>query len=157
MAIEPKTKADQDKLSLALNKLAMEDPSFKVKIDEETGQTIIAGMGELHLEIIADRLLREFKVGANVGKPQVSYRETIKKKATAEGKYIRQTGGRGQYGHCVIEIEPKERGNGYSFVNKIVGGSIPREYIPAIEKGIVEAMENGIVAGYPVIDVEIRL
>ena len=157
MAIEPKTKADQDRLSLALNKLAMEDPSFRVKIDEETGQTIIAGMGELHLEIIADRLLREFKVGANVGKPQVSYRETIKKKAGAEGKYIRQTGGRGQYGHCVIEIEPKERGKGHSFVNKIVGGSIPREYIPSIEKGIVEAMENGIVAGYPVIDVEVRL
>lgn len=157
MAIEPKTKADQDKLSLALNKLAMEDPSFKVKIDEETGQTIIAGMGELHLEIIADRLLREFKVGANVGKPQVSYRETIKKKANAEGKYIRQTGGRGQYGHCVIEVEPQNRGNGYSFVNKIVGGTIPREYIPAIEKGIVEAMENGIVAGYPVVDVEVRL
>lgn len=157
MAIEPKTKADQDKLSLALNKLAMEDPSFRVKIDEETGQTIIAGMGELHLEIIADRLLREFKVGANVGKPQVSYRETVKKKAGAEGKYIRQTGGRGQYGHCVIEIEPKERGKGFSFVNKIVGGSIPKEYIPAIEKGIVEAMENGVVVGYPVIDVEIRL
>jgi elongation factor G len=157
MAIEPKTKADQDKLSLALNKLAMEDPSFRVKIDEETGQTIIAGMGELHLEIIADRLLREFKVGANIGKPQVSYRETIKKKAGAEGKYIRQTGGRGQYGHCVIKIEPKERGKGYSFVNKIVGGSIPKEYIPAIEKGIVEAMENGVVAGYPVIDVEVRL
>ncbi len=157
MAIEPKTKADQDKLSIALNKLAMEDPSFKVRIDEETGQTIIAGMGELHLEIIADRLLREFNVGANVGKPQVSYRETIRKKAVAEGKYIKQTGGRGQYGHCIIEVEPKERGAGYVFESKIVGGAIPREYIPAIEKGVASATERGILAGYPVVDIVVRL
>ncbi|MDY6821079.1 MAG: elongation factor G [Deferribacterota bacterium] len=156
-AIEPKTKADQDKLSLALNRLAMEDPSFKVKIDDETGQTIISGMGELHLEIIADRLIREFKVGANIGKPQVSYRETVKRRAKSEGKYIRQSGGRGQYGHCIIEIEPLERGKGYEFVNKIVGGAIPKEFIPAIEKGIKESMEIGNVAGFPVVDVKVTL
>ena len=157
VAIEPKTKADQDKLSFALNKLAIEDPSFRVKIDDETGQTIISGMGELHLEIITDRLMREFKVGANVGRPQVSYRETIRKPSDAEGKYIRQTGGRGQYGHCLIKIEPLEKGKGFEFVNKIVGGTIPREYIPAIEKGIIEAMDSGIIAGYPVVDTRVVL
>jgi len=154
VAVEPKTKADQEKLSIALNKLAQEDPSFRVSYDEEAGQTIISGMGELHLEIITDRLLREFKVGANVGKPQVAYRETIRGTATAEGKYIRQTGGRGQYGHVVIEIQP---GNKFEFINKIVGGTIPREYIPAVEKGVKEALENGVLAGYPVVDVKITL
>ncbi len=153
IAIEPKTKADQEKLSQALMKLAQEDPSFRVTYDEETGQTLISGMGELHLEIIVDRLVREFKVGANVGKPQVAYRETIKMPSKAEGKFIRQTGGRGQYGHVVIEIEPLGKGKGFEFVNKIVGGVIPKEYIPAVEKGIKEAMESGVVAGYPVVDV----
>jgi len=157
VAIEPKTKADQEKLSIALGKLAQEDPSFKVSYDEETGQTIISGMGELHLEIIVDRLLREFKVGANVGKPQVAYRETIRQKAKAEGKYIRQTGGRGQYGHVYIEVEPLEPGKNFEFVNKIVGGVIPKEYIPAIEKGVKEALENGVLAGYPVVDVRVTL
>lgn len=157
IAIEPKTKADQEKLSQALMKLAQEDPSFRVTYDEETGQTLISGMGELHLEIIVDRLLREFKVGANVGKPQVAYRETIKIPAKAEGKFIRQTGGRGQYGHVLIEIEPLGKGKGFEFVNKIVGGAIPKEYIPAVEKGIVEAMESGVVAGYPVVDVRATL
>jgi elongation factor G len=154
VAIEPKTKADQEKLSIALNKLAQEDPSFKVSYDEEAGQTIVSGMGELHLEVIVDRLLREFKIGANVGKPQVAYRETIRSTASAEGKFIRQTGGRGQYGHVVIEIEPANR---FEFVNKIVGGTIPREYIPAVEKGIREALENGVLAGYPVVDVKVTL
>ena len=157
VAIEPKTKADQEKLSISLSKLAQEDPSFKVSYNEETGQTIISGMGELHLEIIVDRLLREFKVGANVGKPQVAYRETIRKKIKAEGKYIRQSGGRGQYGHVYIEIEPLEPGKNFEFVNKIVGGTIPREYIPAVEKGIKEALENGVLAGYPVVDVKVTL
>jgi elongation factor G len=157
VAIEPKTKADQEKLSVALGKLAQEDPSFKVTYDEETGQTIISGMGELHLDIIVDRLLREFKVGANVGKPQVAYRETIRQKSTAEGKFVRQSGGRGQYGHVEIEIEPLEPGNNFEFVNKIVGGTIPREYIPAVEKGVKEALENGILAGYPVVDVRVTL
>lgn len=157
VAIEPKTKADQEKLSISLSKLAQEDPSFKVSYNEETGQTIISGMGELHLEIIVDRLLREFKVGANVGKPQVAYRETIRKKTKAEGKYIRQSGGRGQYGHVYIEIEPLEPGKNFEFVNKIVGGTIPREYIPAVEKGIKEALENGVLAGYPVVDVKVTL
>jgi elongation factor G len=157
VAIEPKTKADQEKLSIALGKLAQEDPSFKVTYDEETGQTIISGMGELHLDIIVDRLLREFKVGANVGKPQVAYRETIRQKSTAEGKFVRQSGGRGQYGHVEIEIEPLEPGNNFEFVNKIVGGTIPREYIPAVEKGVKEALENGILAGYPVVDVRVTL
>ncbi|MGA1846793.1 elongation factor G [Deferribacter abyssi] len=157
LAIEPKTKADQDKLSNALNKLAMEDPSFKVTVDEETGQTIIAGMGELHLEIIVDRLKREFKVDANIGKPQVAFRETIRKSVKIEGKYIKQTGGRGQYGHVWLNIEPMEPGSGFEFVNKIVGGAIPKEYIPAVEKGIVEAMETGILAGYPVVDVRVTL
>jgi elongation factor G len=157
VAIEPKTKADQEKLSVALGKLAQEDPSFKVSYNEETGQTIISGMGELHLDIIVDRLLREFKVGANVGKPQVAYRETIRQKATAEGKYVRQSGGRGQYGHVYIEIEPLEPGSNFEFVNKIVGGAIPREYIPAVEKGVKEALENGVLAGYPVVDVKVTL
>ncbi|MCX7991880.1 MAG: elongation factor G [Proteobacteria bacterium] len=157
IAVEPKTKADQEKLGMSLQKLAMEDPSFRVKTDEETGQTIISGMGELHLEIIIDRLMREFKVEANVGKPQVAYKETITKKAKAEGKYIRQTGGRGQYGHCWIEIEPLEPGSGFIFENKIVGGVIPKEYIPAIEKGIREALDLGVLAGYPVTDVKVVL
>ncbi len=152
IAIEPKTKADQDKLSVALNKLASEDPSFRVKVDEETGQTIISGMGELHLEIIVDRLKREFKVEANIGNPQVAYRETLRKTVKSEGKYIKQSGGRGQYGHVWLEIAPQEAGKGFEFENKLVGGSIPKEYVPAIEKGIQEAMENGVVAGFPVVD-----
>ena len=157
IAIEPKTKADQEKMTLSLQKLAQEDPSFRLKTDEETGQTIISGMGELHLEIIVDRLMREFKVEANVGKPQVAYRETIKGKVESEGKYIRQTGGRGQYGHVWIEVEPKAPGEGFEFENDIVGGSIPREYIPAVEKGIKEALDSGVLAGYPVVDVKVRL
>jgi elongation factor G len=157
VAIEPKTKADQDKLSQSLAKLAQEDPSFKVSFNEETGQTIISGMGELHLEIIVDRLLREFKVGANVGKPQVAYKETIKTGSKAEGKFVRQTGGRGQYGHVYIEIEPLEPGKGFEFLNKIVGGSIPREYVPAVEKGIKEAADRGVLAGYPVVDIQAKL
>ncbi len=157
IAIEPKTKADQEKLGFSLQKLMMEDPSFQVRNDEETGQTLISGMGELHLEIIVDRLLREFKVEANVGRPQVAYRETITRHAKQEGRYIRQTGGRGQYGHVWITVEPSEKGKGFEFVNKIVGGSIPREYIPAVEKGIVEAAEGGVIAGYPVVDVTVSL
>jgi elongation factor G len=157
IAIEPKTKDDQDKLSGSLHKIAMEDPSFKVRIDEDTGETIISGMGELHLEIIVDRLLREFNVGANVGKPEVAYKETVIKSAKAEGKYIKQSGGRGQYGHIFIELEPLERGKGFEFVNKIVGGAIPREYIPAIEKGILEAMEKGVLIGYPIVDIKVTL
>ncbi|MFH1824424.1 MAG: elongation factor G [Candidatus Firestonebacteria bacterium] len=156
-AIEPKTRADQDKLGIALDRLGDEDPTFKVKSDEETGQTIIAGMGELHLEIIVDRMKREFGVEVNVGKPQVAYKETITTKAEAEGKYIRQTGGRGQYGHVVISIEPGKKGSGYEFVNDIVGGVIPREYISPIDKGIKEATELGVLAGYPVIDVKVTL
>jgi len=157
VAIEPKTKADQEKLSVALGKLAQEDPSFKVSYDDETGQTIISGMGELHLDIIVDRLLREFKVGANVGKPQVAYRETIRQKTAAEGKFVRQSGGRGQYGHVNIEMEPLEPGGGFEFVNKIVGGSVPREYINPIEKGVQEALENGVLAGYQMVDVRVTL
>jgi elongation factor G len=157
VAIEPKTKADQEKLSTALNKLAQEDPSFRVKVDEETGQTIISGMGELHLEIIVDRLVREYKVEANVGNPQVAYRETIKKKVTQEGKYIKQSGGRGQYGHVWLDVEPLEAGKGFEFANKIVGGTIPKEYIPAVEKGVREAMESGVMAGYPVVDIKVTL
>jgi elongation factor G len=157
VAIEPKTKADQEKLSQSLSKLAQEDPSFKVSFNEETGQTIISGMGELHLEIIVDRLLREFKVSANIGKPQVAYKETIKGVAKADGKFIRQTGGRGQYGHVFIEIEPLEPGKGFEFENKIIGGTIPREYIPAVEKGIKEAADRGILAGYPVVDIKAKL
>lgn len=157
VAIEPKTKADQEKLSLSLSKLAQEDPSFKITFNEETGQTIISGMGELHLEIIVDRLMREFKVGANVGKPQVAYKETIKGPARVEGKFVRQSGGRGQYGHVWIDMEPLERGVGFEFINKIVGGAVPREYIPAVEKGIKEAMDSGVLAGYPVVDVRVSL
>lgn len=157
VAIEPKTKADQEKLSASLGKLAQEDPSFKVSYNEETGQTIIAGMGELHLEIIVDRLLREFKVGANIGKPQVAYRETIRKKTKAEGRYIKQSGGRGQYGHVYIVLEPLESGKNFEFVNKIVGGTIPKEYISAVEKGIRQGLEDGVLAGYPVVDVKVTL
>jgi elongation factor G len=157
VAIEPITKADQDKMGIALAKLSDEDPTFKMHTDTETGQTIISGMGELHLEIIVDRLLREFKVEANVGRPQVAYRETIRGKAKAEGKFIRQSGGRGQYGHVVLEVEPAEHGVGYEFLNKIVGGVIPREYIPAVDSGIKEAMENGVLAGYPMIDIKVTL
>jgi elongation factor G len=154
VAIEPKTKVDQEKLGQSLGKLMQEDPSFRVTTNEETGQTLIAGMGELHLEIIVDRLLREFKVGANVGKPQVAYRETIKATAKAEGKFVRQSGGRGQYGHVYIELGPSEPGQGYVFETKVVGGTVPREYWSAVDKGIKEATENGILAGYPVVDVK---
>lgn len=157
MAVEPKTKQDLEKLGFSLDKLAQEDPSFHVRSDEETGQTIISGMGELHLEIIVDRLVREFKVQANVGKPEVAYRETIRAKAEAEGKYIKQTGGRGQYGHVELSVEPSEPGAGLEFVSKIVGGAIPREYIPAVEKGIKERMESGVVAGYPMRDIRVIL
>jgi elongation factor G len=157
MAIEPKTKQDQEKMGFALQKLAQEDPSFRVRTDEETAQTIIAGMGELHLEIIVDRLLREFKVEANVGKPEVAFKETIRRKAEAESKYIKQTGGRGQYGHVVLTVEPSESGKGLEFVNKVVGGAIPKEYIPAIEKGVKERMENGVIAGYPLRDIKVTV
>jgi elongation factor G len=157
VAIEPKTKTDQEKLGISLGKLAIEDPSFKVKYDEETGQTIIAGMGELHLEIIVDRLKREFRVDANVGRPQVAYKETITASSQAEGRFIRQTGGRGQYGHVKIRLEPRERGSGFEFIDEIKGGAIPREFIPAVEKGIKEAMETGVIAGYPVVDFGVRL
>ncbi len=157
IAIEPKTKADQDKLGESLAKLALEDPSFRVSTDPETNQTIISGMGELHLEVIVDRLLREFKVEANVGRPQVAYKETITKKVRSEGKYIKQTGGRGQYGHVWLEIEPNEPGKGFEFINKITGGVIPKEFIPAVEAGVREAMESGILAGYPVVDVKVTL
>ncbi|HIQ31588.1 MAG TPA: elongation factor G [Aquifex aeolicus] len=157
MAIEPKTKKDQEKLSQVLNKFMKEDPTFRATTDAETGQTLIHGMGELHLEIMVDRMKREYGIEVNVGKPQVAYKETIRRKATGEGKFIRQTGGRGQYGHAVIEIEPLERGKGFIFENAIVGGVIPKEFIPAVEKGIKEAMEGGILAGYPVVDVKVRL
>ncbi len=157
VAIEPKTKADHDKLSQSMGKLAEEDPTFKVRVDQETGQTVIAGMGELHLEIIVDRLLREFKVDANVGKPQVAYRESITKPVEVEGKYVKQSGGRGQYGHVWIKLEPQEEGAGYEFVNKIVGGVVPREYIPAVDKGIQEALKGGIIAGFELIDVKATL
>ncbi|MEK7298981.1 MAG: elongation factor G [Candidatus Margulisiibacteriota bacterium] len=157
VAIEPKTKSDQDKLSQALEKLGDEDPTFHFRTDPETGQTIISGMGELHLEIIVDRLMREFGVQANIGKPQVAYKESISKKAEAEGKFIRQTGGRGQYGHVILKIEPIERGKGIEFVNKVVGGRIPKEYIPSVEKGVREAFQTGIIAGYPMVDVLVTL
>lgn len=157
VAVEPKTKADQEKMGIALSKLAQEDPSFRVHTDEETGQTIIQGMGELHLEIIVDRMKREFLVEANVGKPQVAYRETIKSAVEQEGKFIRQSGGRGQYGHVWLKIEPQERGAGYEFVNAIVGGVVPKEYIPAVDKGIQEQLQNGVIAGYPVVDVKVTL
>ncbi|HBB53785.1 MAG TPA: elongation factor G [Legionellales bacterium] len=157
VAVEPKTKADQEKMGIALGKLAQEDPSFRVHTDEESGQTIIEGMGELHLEIIVDRLRREFFVEANVGKPQVAYRETLRNAVEQEGKFVRQSGGRGQYGHVVIKLEPKERGTGYEFENGIVGGVIPREYIPAVDKGIQEQLANGVLAGYPFVDVKVTL
>jgi elongation factor G len=157
VAIEPKTKADQEKMSLSLQKLSEEDPTFQAYTDEETGQTIISGMGELHLEVIVDRLLREFKVGANVGRPQVAYKETVLESTRSEGKFIRQTGGRGQYGHVVLEIAPLERGSGFVFENKIVGGAIPKEFIPAIEAGLKEAANSGVLGGYPVIDLKVTL
>src|SRR5207245_5771616 len=151
------TKADQEKMGVALNKLAQEDPTFRIHTDPDTNQTIISGMGELHLEIIVDRMMREFNVGANVGKPQVAYKETIRKKADAEGKYIRQTGGRGQYGHVRITVEPSGTGAGFVFENGIVGGSIPREYIKPVEQGIKEEMQTGVLAGYEVKDVKVSL
>lgn len=157
VAIEPKTKADQEKMSDALRRLAEEDPTFRVRSDEETGQTIIAGMGELHLDVLVDRMLREFKVGANVGKPQVAYRETITKTVKAEGRFVRQSGGKGQFGDCWLEVEPLEPGKGFEFVNAIRGAAIPNEYIPAVEKGVKEAMESGVVAGYPVVDIKVTL
>ena len=157
VAVEPKTKADQEKMGIALQKLAKEDPSFRVHTDEESGQTIISGMGELHLEIIVDRMKREFKVEANVGKPQVAYRETIRQVVEQEGKFVRQSGGRGQYGHVFLKIEPQEPGEGYEFVNAIVGGVVPKEYIPAVDKGVREQMENGVIAGYPVVDCKVTL
>jgi len=157
VAVEPKTKADQEKMGIALQKLAKEDPSFRVHTDEESGQTIISGMGELHLEIIVDRMKREFKVDANVGKPQVAYRETIRQSVKQEGKFVRQSGGRGQYGHVFLEIEPLPPGTGYEFVNAIVGGVVPREYIPAVDRGIQEQMENGVIAGYPLVDCRVTL
>ncbi|HAT6938122.1 TPA: elongation factor G [Legionella pneumophila] len=157
VAVEPKTKADQEKMGIALGKLAQEDPSFRVHTDEESGQTIIQGMGELHLEIIVDRMKREFNVEANVGKPQVAYRETLKQVVEQEGKFVRQSGGRGQYGHVWLKIEPQEPGKGYEFINAIVGGVIPKEYIPAVDKGVQEQMQNGVIAGYPVVDVKVTL
>ena len=157
VAVEPKTKVDQEKMGLALGRLAQEDPSFRVHTDEESGQTIISGMGELHLDIIVDRMKREFKVEANVGKPQVAYRETIRKSVEQEGKFVRQSGGRGQYGHVWLKIEPNETGKGYEFVNAIVGGVVPREYIPAVDKGVQEQLQNGVIAGYPVVDVKVTL
>jgi elongation factor G len=157
VAIEPKTKAGQEKMGIALMKLAEEDPTFKTYTDEETGQTIIAGMGELHLEIIVDRLLREFKVEANVGSPQVAYKETVRKDANVDMKYARQSGGKGQYGHVKIILEPNESGKGYEFINKVVGGAIPKEYIGPIDQGIQGAMQNGVLAGYNVVDVKVTL
>jgi elongation factor G len=157
VAVEPKTKADQEKMGIALNRLAQEDPSFRVRTDEESGQTIISGMGELHLEILVDRMKREFGVEANVGAPQVAYREAIKKPVEQEGKFIKQSGGRGQYGHVWIKMEPSEQGKGFEFVDAIKGGSVPREYIPAVEKGLKESLPNGVLAGFPVVDVKVTL
>src|SRR5438094_4000488 len=157
VAIEPKTKADQDKLAIALQRLADEDPTFRVHTDEESGQTRIAGMGELHLDVLVDRMVREFKVAANVGRPSVSYRETIRSAAEGNGRFVRQTGGKGQYGHAVIKLEPLEKGGGYEFVDKIVGGTIPREFIKSVDQGIREALETGIYAGYPAVDVKATL
>ncbi|TQV73884.1 elongation factor G [Aliikangiella marina] len=157
VAVEPRTKPDQEKMGIALSKLAQEDPSFRVETDEESGQTIISGMGELHLDIIVDRMKREFKVDANIGKPQVAYRETIRKSVEAEGKFVRQSGGKGQYGHVWLKIEPKESGEGYEFVNEIVGGAVPREYIPAVDKGCQEQMNQGVFSGYPMVDVKVTL
>ncbi|STQ45172.1 Elongation factor G [Ewingella americana] len=157
-AIEPKTKADQEKMGIALSRLASEDPSFRIRTDEESGQTIISGMGELHLEIIVDRMKREFGVEANIGKPQVTYRETVRKTVTdVDGKFVRQSGGKGQYGHVVFTLEPQEAGKGFAFVDATKGGVVPREFIPAVEKGVVEALNNGILAGYPVVDVKVTL
>merc|ERR1712227_939303 len=157
IAVEPKSQADQEKMGLALGKLAAEDPSFKVRTDDETGQTIISGMGELHLDIIVDRMKREFKVECNVGNPQVAYRETLRKSVEVEGKFVRQSGGRGQFGHVWLRIEPQEEGAGYEFVNEIVGGVVPKEFIPAVDKGIQEQMRSGVLAGYPVLDVKVTL
>lgn len=157
VAIEPKSKADQDKMSVALSKLAEEDPTFKAETDHETGETLIAGMGELHLDIIVDRLKREFKVEANIGNPQVSYRETFTKTVEAEGKFVRQSGGKGQFGHVWIEFSPNDEGEGYEFEDAIVGGSVPREYIPSVDAGLQDAMENGVLAGYPLVDVKAKL
>jgi elongation factor G len=157
LAIEPKTKSDQEKMGLALAKLSEEDPTFTVKTNLETGQAIISGMGELHLDIIVDRMKREFNVEANVGRPQVAYKETVRKIAQGEGKYIRQSGGRGQYGHCLVRVEPKGRGEGYEFVSEIVGGTIPREFIAPIEKGVKEAMDTGVLAGYPMVDMKVAV
>jgi elongation factor G len=157
VAVEPKTKADQEKMGAALQRLAKEDPSFRVSTDEESGQTLIAGMGELHLEIIVDRMKREFKVEANVGKPQVAYRETIRGTVESEGKHVKQSGGRGQYGHVWLKIEPNETGKGVEFKNGVVGGAVPREFVPAVEKGVKEACETGVMAGYPVVDVKVTL
>jgi elongation factor G len=157
VAVEPKTKGDQEKMGIALSKLAQEDPSFRVRTDEESGQTIISGMGELHLEIIVDRMKREFKVECNVGAPQVAYRETVRKSVEQEGKFVRQSGGRGQFGHVWLKLEPQESGKGYEFVNGIVGGVVPKEYIPAVDKGIQEAMHSGILAGFPVVDIKVTL
>src|SRR6185503_14922577 len=152
--IEPKTKVDQDKMGIALQRLAEEDPTFRVKTDSESGETLIAGMGELHLEVIVDRMVREFKVAANVGRPQVSYRETVRREANGNGRFVRQTGGKGQYGHVILKLEPNEKGAGYEFVDKIVGGTIPREYMRAVEQGIRETLETGVYAGYPMVDVK---
>jgi len=154
VAIEPKTKADQDKLGVALQRLAEEDPTFRVKTDEESGQTLIAGMGELHLDVLVDRMVREFRVAANVGKPQVSYRETVRRAAEGNGRFVRQTGGKGQYGHVVLTLEPGDKGSGFEFVDKIVGGTIPREYMRAVEQGIRETLDTGVYAGYPMVDVK---
>jgi elongation factor G len=157
IAVEPKTKADQEKLGQALQRLAMEDPSFRITTNEETGQTLLSGMGELHLEIIIDRMKREFKVDGNVGQPQVAYKETMGRAAQTEGKFIRQSGGKGQYGHCVVKFEPAARGSGYHFVNQLRAGAIPREFVPAVEKGIQEAMLGGIIVGYPAVDIKATL
>jgi elongation factor G len=157
VAVEPKTKADQEKMGVALNRLAQEDPSFRVRSDEESGQTIISGMGELHLEIIVDRMKREFGVEANVGAPQVAYREAIKKPVEIEGKFIKQSGGKGQYGHVWLKMEPNEHGKGFEFVDAIKGGTVPREYIPAVNKGLVDTLPNGVLAGFPVVDVKVTL
>jgi elongation factor G len=157
VAVEPKTKADQEKMGVALNRLAQEDPSFRVRTDEESGQTIISGMGELHLEIIVDRMKREFGVEANVGAPQVAYREAIKKPVQIEGKFIKQSGGKGQYGHVWLKLEPNEAGKGYEFVDAIKGGTVPREYIPAVNKGLIDTLPNGVLAGFPVVDVKVTL
>jgi elongation factor G len=156
-AVEPKTKADQEKMGIALGRLAKEDPSFRVRTDEESGQTIISGMGELHLEIIVDRMKREFGVEATVGKPQVAYRETIRKPVEIEGKYVKQSGGKGQYGHVWLKVEPQEEGKGYEFVDAIKGGVVPREFIPAVQKGVEDTLPNGVLAGYPVVDVKVTL